>query len=707
MKLNAIDKKDAKTFFNALYGKDIKVTFSLLHENSSKVPVELYDTIDNIWKDIVPANTQSEYNIFFAVNRTLSKKRGGNVTKKLNALFIDIDNNSLPTNWIVEPSIITEREGGNGYHVYWLIEEIDISPDALLAWQSVQNKLISFYNGDPQCKDVSRVLRVPYTYNTKVKYDKPFKYVTKELNENKYTLEYMVSIFTDSAKILKHVKNIVSKKYKNGVSEGERNGALFYIGQLFKLYGIERDTTATHLDKYNRILVDSPLDDKELESIINNVYKYGVPEGVKTIEREIAEQKKKDHVESVLESWYYIQDVNVFVDITDPDMSSYTKEVFNNIVARSTGILNTASFAFVHNLIKQLKNFVYEPEREPLFEENGQVYFNMWRPTALLPTKKKPKWFIDHIKYLTNNNKEETDHVLNYMAHIVQYPRIKINHAILFINKRQGSGRSLILDVLKKVLGEHNTQEPGNNTVGEKYNGWCRHCQLAFIQELDQGENKRGFENNVKSLITESRIHIREMYQNPYYIRNYCHIISSSNKNHPTYLEREERRWFIVKTESENKENEYYKKMYEHIENDCGQVLHFLQNRDLTDFNPKAKPMTTDAKRQVIEYSESDFIGYVRTAIEEHLEPFEHDIIMFSDVSNFLRDRYKHFYKDGRLKQAFEDLGVLPYGQVKLNDGKTKRFWAVRDHDKWFTGDKKILNEEIRNMYIEENAVFN
>jgi hypothetical protein len=74
--------------------------------------------------------------------------------------------NSLP----IPPSVVVDS--GNGYHCYWLFPKpVRVTDDNREALRRLQARWNAYVGGDPQAKDLARVLRLPGTYNSK--YDPP------------------------------------------------------------------------------------------------------------------------------------------------------------------------------------------------------------------------------------------------------------------------------------------------------------------------------------------------------------------------------------------------------------------------------------------------------------------------------------------------------------------------------------------------------
>lgn len=134
----------------------------------------------------------------------------------LNAFFIDIDGRKDPKELeeIKErlmPSFILETK--NGYHVYWLLDEV-IYKDELFGeptwdqlverWERIEQSIVTTLKADPAVKDLTRILRIPDTYYWKKSGDAykkgvenaPFKIkgLHKNLSAN-YSMDQMEEAF--------------------------------------------------------------------------------------------------------------------------------------------------------------------------------------------------------------------------------------------------------------------------------------------------------------------------------------------------------------------------------------------------------------------------------------------------------------------------------------------------------------------------------
>ena len=129
--------------------------------------------------------------IFFSPN-SFPQQRKKELCQGVNAWFMEIDGVSKDEQMKklheapLPPSIIVES--GNSYHAYWLAKDATVD-----GFDRIVRALIHFFDSDPACKDISRVLRIPGFFHNK---REPFE-VRIELFDpkNTYTEQEMLQAF--------------------------------------------------------------------------------------------------------------------------------------------------------------------------------------------------------------------------------------------------------------------------------------------------------------------------------------------------------------------------------------------------------------------------------------------------------------------------------------------------------------------------------
>lgn len=141
---------------------------------------EYYSESFNRSKVLLSRKYDGMSNIYTSMNSFFKPNRESENVKRLNALYVDLDcyklglskesvlydlyENYFDTLFPVPTFII---DSGRGLYLIWKINE---DRNALPRWNKVMNYIIDTFKplgADCVCKDTSRILRVPFTYNSK------------------------------------------------------------------------------------------------------------------------------------------------------------------------------------------------------------------------------------------------------------------------------------------------------------------------------------------------------------------------------------------------------------------------------------------------------------------------------------------------------------------------------------------------------------
>jgi hypothetical protein len=99
---------------------------------------------------------------------------------------------------------------------------------------------------------------------------------------------------------------------------------------------------------------------------------------------------------------------------------------------------------------------------------------NLWRPPGWSFRKDAPTptVFLEHVDYLLDGNREATNHVLDYIAHLVQRPAERVSHALLMTSKAKGIGKSTFGTIVRRLVGEQNSRVVQTKDLKAQFDGW-------------------------------------------------------------------------------------------------------------------------------------------------------------------------------------------------------------------------------------------
>lgn len=228
----------------------------------------------------------------------------------------------------------------------------------------------------------------------------------------------------------------------------------------------------------------------------------------------------------------------------------------------------------------------------------------------------------------------EREHFLNALAHKVQFPTHKINHALL-IGGHPGSGKDTMLAPFFWAIGGNskaNCSLVRNEDLNSQW-GYALECEVMEIAELRQSEarDRRALENALKPIIAAppEYLQINRKGLHPYQALNRVFVVAFSNERAAIAIPSDDRRWFCVWAEAgrlPETEAVALWNWYQH-RNGFAIVAGWLATRDVSAFNPSAAPPMTEAKAIMIDQGRSTAESYLVELMTERMGEFAEGVI--------------------------------------------------------------------------------
>jgi hypothetical protein len=233
-------------------------------------------------------------------------------------------------------------------------------------------------------------------------------------------------------------------------------------------------------------------------------------------------------------------------------------------------------------------------------DHHGATVFNLYRPPENLrggDHTSATKW-LDHIKYIYP---DEADHITKWLAQRIQRPQDKVNHALV-LGGPQGIGKDTLLEPVKYAIGHWNFQETSPQQILGRFNGFLRSVILRISEARDLGDFDRfSFYDHMKAYTAAppDTLRVDEKHLREYNILNCCGVIITTNhKNDGIFLSPDDRRHYVAWSPREKEDakfqGNYWKDLWTYYqEGGLTHVAAFLQQLDISDFDPKAPPPKT------------------------------------------------------------------------------------------------------------------
>jgi Family of unknown function (DUF5906) len=180
-------------------------------------------------------------------------------------------------------------------------------------------------------------------------------------------------------------------------------------------------------------------------------------------------------------------------------------------------------------------------------ERNGVSCFNLYRPPTIEPgnAAEAARW-VDHARRLFG---DDADHVLMWLAHRVQRPAEKINHALV-LGGLQGIGKDTLLEPVKSAVGPWNFHEVSPQHVLGRFNGFLKSVVLRVNEARDLGDvNRYQFYDHMKAYTAAPPdvLRVDEKHLREHYVLNCVGVVITTNyKADGIYLLADDRRHFVA-----------------------------------------------------------------------------------------------------------------------------------------------------------------
>lgn len=333
----------------------------------------------------------------------------------------------------------------------------------------------------------------------------------------------------------------------------------------------------------------------------------------------------------------------------------------------------------------------------------GEELYNLWRGSALkLPETIDPgkcEIFMEHMRYMFNNDEESMGHFLDWIAYTVRYPQERIQHAVLMIGSH-GTGKGWFYKVLELMLGAQNVSVVGNQDLESDFNTWVSQRTLAVIDDITP-TNGVAMWDKIKSEITELVLEINRKYGGKGKERVFANILIFSNHADAIAINRDERRLWVYLSKVKRRSDEYYIRLFSWLKTDGpAHLMKAFMSRDLSKFNPGMLPPMTRAKSQMYEANQSIIEQLITDGIADSEGCFVGDIVCASLVEQFVLTRVADDKLDAKTQRMIRRLlvslvGPLPQDRYRV-PGKSNalRLKCIRNGDKWSEAGQEEIGQE-------------
>ena len=255
----------------------------------------------------------------------------------------------------------------------------------------------------------------------------------------------------------------------------------------------------------------------------------------------------------------------------------------------------------------------------------GATAYNLYRPPqpAAGDAHQAGMW-REHVRRIFP---DDAEHIERWLAHHVQHPGVKVNHALV-LGGDFGIGKDTLLEPIVTAVGPWNWSDINPAAMLGRFNGWAKAIILRVNEARDLGDVDRfQFYDHMKAYTAAPPdvLRIDEKNLREHSVLNCCGVIITTNHLlDGLHLPAGDRRHFVAWSPrgAGDFDADYFPAFYQWLHaGGSNHVGAFLRSLDLGTFNPKAPPPKTPAFWQIVGAGESPEAGELRDVIDEMGNP--------------------------------------------------------------------------------------
>jgi hypothetical protein len=342
------------------------------------------------------------------------------------------------------------------------------------------------------------------------------------------------------------------------------------------------------------------------------------------------------------------------------------------------------------NINRAVEQMTWSPGEPTLIEDkliaeggwiprSGVRIFNLYRPPILKTgNAAQAQSWLDHLDKVFG---DQAEHIVKWLAHRVQRPGEKINHAIV-LGGAQGIGKDTLLEPVKHAVGPWNFVEISPTQMMGRFNGFLKSVILRVSEARDLGEFDRfGFYDHAKAYTAAPPdvLRVDEKNLREHSIPNVSGVIITTNhKTDGIHLPADDRRHFVAWSDltKDDFDADYWARLWAWYGTGGDRhVAAYLASLDLSTFNPKAPPPKTPAFWEIVDASRALEDAETADAIDAASSP---DAITLNQVINHTDADFAGWLRDRKnARRIPHRLEACGYVAVR-NDGSKDGRWKVK-----------------------------
>ena len=317
---------------------------------------------------------------------------------------------------------------------------------------------------------------------------------------------------------------------------------------------------------------------------------------------------------------------------------------------------------------------IYRPYAASVIQKNDHWRPNSWRKPNVKPNASiSAAPFVKHLERMLGS-KAKADYLIDMLAYRYQSKTNEKPHVAFYFYGGQGFGKGIFSSTIEAVFGTSAVRTVREQNDLKSMSGidvWTR--TWAIIDEVDVKAGSSCY-NNIKTMTGGQSFDSARKGEHFKRFETPAQLIMNSN-HAPTFLEADDRRFFVSKWETEFKPNEsktdYFRQYVSWLENVKGYeaIAGLLAKRDVSKVEIAAHAMVTEEKILVTTLMADGSVDEVLGLLEQH-----------DSINVFDSNMFKAIWDSHDITKTVEKHKMLAAGleptQSKRYENQTRTLWT-------------------------------
>ena len=443
--------------------------------------------------------------------------------------------------------------------------------------------------------------------------------------------------------------------------------------------------------------------------------KYQIAQCRKLLLKPEGKKREADHDRPHwLKDWYWVTDTDMFFrhDSDEWCTAQSFNAQFDRFQPRDDRgmIVQPANLAATRDHdVPVVTRGVYVPWASPQFELNGVKVVNTYRPSSV-PTaaqsldadgKRAVEIVMEHLRLIAGGREDVVRTLLDWLAHQVQKPGVKVRWAPL-IKGIEGDGKTTLGVLLSQVMGGANVRNVTAKVLESGFTDYAAGSAVVLLEELKiTGHNRHDIINSLKPLIANDSIEVHPKGAKSRESINTTNYLAFTNFADAAPITDTDRRWMIVFTPWTTVEGlvaavaplalaAYFNRLFDVVAQQVADLRRWLLDHTISAaFEPNGRAPATAEKSVMVEMSVNEDEANARDLLEKGGAGITADVFL-----------------SRRLKQAWinSDLGEMPrtrswssfLQRMGYSRQPGKIWWMGQSDNVWVRGHRQLEPEAVR-----------